>query len=125
MSSSNKLPLVQYGLNLLVDNLNKNDRVSLVTYSGSSQTLLKGVAGDNKTRIKNVINGLKAYGSTNGQDAIQRAYSLAKDYFIEGGNNHILMATDGDFNVGISSYTELEKYILNQIVENCLKVNVG
>lgn len=118
MSSSNKLPLVQYGLNLLVDNLNKNDRVSLVTYSGTSQTLLKGVAGDNKTRIKNVINGLKAYGSTNGQDAIQRAYSLAKDYFIEGGNNHILMATDGDFNVGISSYTELEKYILDQKQNN-------
>lgn len=111
MSSKNKLPLVKKGFCYLVDNLNENDVVSIVTYSGSVSTPLKGAKGSEKIKIKRAINELKAGGSTAGGSGIEKAYSLASDYFIEGGNNMILMATDGDFNVGVSSFSELETLI--------------
>ena len=114
MISNDKLPLVKYGFNMLVDTLNEGDKVSLVTYSGSVKTELAGVNGNQKDRIKDKINSLKANGSTAGGAAIKSAYSLAKDYFIEDGNNHILMATDGDFNVGVSSFEELKELVIKE-----------
>ena len=111
MDSYDKLPLLQMGLDMLVDDLDENDRVSIVTYASSSDIVIAGVPGDEHTKIKRAINSLDASGSTNGGDGIKSAYKLAEKYFIEGGNNRVIMATDGDLNVGITSEDELEELI--------------
>ena len=111
MMSSDKLPLLKEVFASFVEHLTEKDTVSIVTYSGKEKVVLSGCSGDQKDKIINAVNGLNASGSTNGQSGLQKAYSLAKDYFIEGGNNRIIMASDGDLNVGISSPDELKKYV--------------
>lgn len=111
MDEYDKLPLLQMGFDLLVDNLDENDRVSIVTYASSSDIVIAGVPGDEHSKIKRAMNKLEASGSTNGGDGIKSAYKLAEKYFIEGGNNRVIMATDGDLNVGITSESELEDLI--------------
>ncbi len=111
MRSNDKLPLLQEAFSGLVENLNKNDRISIVTYSGKEKVVLKGCSGDKKDEIIEAINTLEANGSTNGQSGLEKAYSIAQDYFIEGGNNRIIMASDGDLNVGISSPEELKNFV--------------
>lgn len=111
MNSPDKLPLVQSAFMLLAENLNPTDRVSIVTYAGSDSVALDGAFGYEKQRIINVIEDLMAGGSTAGSKGITTAYELAQKYFIEGGNNRVILATDGDFNVGISNSRQLEKFI--------------
>ena len=111
MNDYDKLPLLQMGLDMLVDDLDKNDRVSIVTYASSSDIIISGVPGNEHSTIKKAINDLEASGSTNGGDGIKSAYKLAEKYFIKGGNNRVIMATDGDLNVGITSEDELEELI--------------
>jgi Ca-activated chloride channel family protein len=111
MASANKLPLLQKAFSYLVDSLGEEDTVSIVTYSGKESVVLSGCPASDKTRILNAISSLKASGSTNGQAGLQRAYEVARNYYIEGGNNRIIMASDGDLNVGISSVEELKNYI--------------
>jgi len=111
MSSKDKLPLLKEAFSGLTDKLTENDRISIVTYSGREKIVLEGCPGDKKDKILKAINNLEAGGSTNGQSGLEKAYSLALDYFIEGGNNRIIMASDGDLNVGISSPEELKKYV--------------
>ena len=111
MYSEDKLPLLQKSFALLVDELSEKDRVSIVTYAGSDEVVLKGVSGDDKSTIIEALESLKAGGSTNGADGIETAYKLAEKYFIEGGNNRVILATDGDLNVGVTSESELEKLI--------------
>lgn len=111
MNSSDKLPLLKEAFVGLVENLNEKDVISIVTYSGSEKIVLKGCKGNEKDKILTAINDLSANGSTNGQSGLEKAYSLAADYFIEGGNNRIIMASDGDLNVGISSPEELKKFV--------------
>jgi Ca-activated chloride channel family protein len=111
MNSQDKLPLLKEAFSGLTDRLTENDRVSIVTYSGKEKIVLKGCPGDQKDKILKAINNLEAGGSTNGQSGLEKAYSLASDYFIEGGNNRIIMASDGDLNVGISSPEELKKFV--------------
>ncbi|MCR4656413.1 MAG: VWA domain-containing protein [Lachnospiraceae bacterium] len=111
MEDYDKLPLLQMGLNMLVDDLDENDRVSIVTYASSSDVVIAGVPGDDHPKIKRAINSLLASGSTNGGEGILTAYKLAEKYFIKDGNNRVIMATDGDLNVGITSEDELEKLI--------------
>lgn len=111
MSSQDKLPLLKNAFAYLVDRLDGDDRVSIVTYSGREAVILEGCEGSKKEIILNAVNGLSASGSTNGQAGLQKAYELAERYFIEGGNNRIFMASDGDLNVGISSPEELKDYI--------------
>ena len=111
MASDDKLPLLKKAFANLVSALDENDRVSIVTYSGREEIVLSGCRGDRDEEIMNAINSLSASGSTNGEAGLTKAYSVAKDYFIEGGNNRIIMASDGDLNVGISSETELKAYI--------------
>lgn len=111
MNSYDKLPLLQMGFEMLIDNLDENDRVSIVTYASDSDIVLSGVTGDKKSELKKAMNDLRAMGSTNGGSGIKKAYKLAEKYFIEGGNNRIIMATDGDLNVGITSESELEKLV--------------
>lgn len=111
MKGYDKLPLLQMGLDMLVDDLDENDRVSIVTYASSSDVVIAGVPGNEHAKIKRAINDLTASGSTNGGDGIRTAYRLAEKFFIKGGNNRVIMATDGDLNVGITSEDELEALI--------------
>ncbi len=111
MNAPNKLPLVKESLLLLLDNLNDHDRVSLVTYAGRSGVALNSTSLKNKDKIVQAINALGAGGSTAGSEGIKTAYNIAQMNFIEKGNNRIILATDGDFNVGLSSNEDLKKLI--------------
>lgn len=111
MFDSNKLPLVQQSMMMLAENLDENDRISIVTYAGSDTVVLEGESGENYYEIVSAIESLEAAGSTNASSGIETAYELAEEYFIEGGNNRVIIATDGDFNVGVTSEGELEKLI--------------
>ena len=111
MQSDDKLGLLKKAFTHLTDKLGEDDTVSIVTYSGSEKVALEGCSGAKKETILKAVNDLEAKGSTNGEAGLQRAYQIAEEYFIEGGNNRIIMASDGDLNVGISSADELEKYI--------------
>ncbi len=111
MGSTNKLPLVKQALGLLTEELRAQDRVSIVTYAGGFQVALLPTPGDQKEQIMSVVNKLGAGGGTAGGAALHRAYELASQYFQPDGSNRVILATDGDFNVGISSPEELEAFI--------------
>ncbi|MBF6028395.1 VWA domain-containing protein [Pseudomonas sp. P115] len=108
------LPLVKSTLKLLVDQLRDQDRVSLVVYAGESRVVLKPTSGRDKTKIRNAIEQLTAGGSTAGASGIELAYQMAREGFIDKGINRILLATDGDFNVGISDFDSLKKMAVEQ-----------
>jgi len=114
MNEPNKLPLVQASLNMLVDQLREKDKVAIVVYAGNAGLVLPSTNGINKIKIKEAINDLEAGGSTAGGEGILLAYKVAKDNFIKDGNNRIILATDGDFNVGVSSDDELVRLIENE-----------
>ncbi|MDT0557819.1 VWA domain-containing protein [Ichthyenterobacterium sp. W332] len=107
MGSEDKLELLKNGFNYLVDELNDNDRVAIVTYAGNAGLVLPSTPGSEKQTIKGAINSLGSGGSTAGAAGITTAYEIAQQYYIDGGNNRIVLGTDGDFNVGISSQEEL------------------
>ncbi|MEM9985154.1 MAG: von Willebrand factor type A domain-containing protein, partial [Bacteroidota bacterium] len=111
MSSSDKLPLLKDALALLVDQFRPEDRIALVTYAGSSKVKLKSTPGDQKETILKAIRRLETGGGTGGAKGITTAYEIAEENFIPNGNNRVIMATDGDFNVGISSQEELLELI--------------
>ncbi len=111
MYTDDKLPLLQKSFAMLVEELGEKDTVSVVTYAGSDEVILQGESGDSKEKIINAIGGLEAGGSTNGSAGIETAYALAERYFIEGGNNRVILATDGDLNVGVSSESALDELI--------------
>ncbi|NLD26526.1 MAG: VWA domain-containing protein [Acholeplasmataceae bacterium] len=111
MNYLNKLPLMQAAFKMFVETLNDDDTVSVVVYAGKNAVLLEGAKGSEKKRIVNIIEDLQAGGSTAGSKGIRTAYTIASKYFIQGGNNRVILGTDGDFNVGISSVSDLEKFI--------------
>ncbi len=111
MLSDDKLPLLKKSFKELVNKLGVRDRFSIVTYAGASEVLLSPVSGDQTSKILEVIDSMEAGGGTAGAEGINTAYALAEDNYIEGGNNRIILATDGDFNVGISSQDELVNMI--------------
>ncbi len=111
MFDEDKLPLVQKSLCMLAENLTEKDRVSIVTYAGSDTVVLEGAKGDDYYTISSAIEQLEAHGSTNGSAGIETAYDIAEEYFIKGGNNRVILCTDGDLNVGVTSQGELEKLI--------------
>ena len=111
MFDEDKLPLVQKSLCMLAENLTEKDRVSIVTYAGSDTVVLEGAKGDDYYTIASAIEQLEAHGSTNGSAGIETAYDIAEEYFIKGGNNRVILCTDGDLNVGVTSQGELEKLI--------------
>lgn len=111
MDSYDKLPLVQQAFSMLAENLTENDRISIVTYAGSSSTIIEGTEGSNYNDIVDALYSITASGSTNGEGGINTAYEIAEKYFIEGGNNRVIIATDGDLNVGASSAEELTDLI--------------
>jgi Ca-activated chloride channel family protein len=107
MQSDDKLPLLKQGLRMLVNQLGENDRVGIVVYAGASGLALESTSASNKRAILDAIDKLEAAGSTNGGEGIQLAYKLARENFIDGGANRVILASDGDFNVGITSQDDL------------------
>lgn len=114
MGQPNKLPLLQQTLLELVDELRDRDRVALVTYAGSTSVVLPSTSGENKAAIRSAIERLGAGGSTNGASGIQLAYQTAREQFLAEGNNRVLLCTDGDLNVGITSQSDLVDLIENE-----------
>ncbi len=111
MNDPNKLPLVKSAFHLLVNQLRSIDKVAIVVYAGSAGLVLPSTSGDKKTEILNAIDNLEAGGSTAGGQGIKLAYKIAKENFLKNGNNRVILATDGDFNVGASSDAEMERLI--------------
>ncbi len=111
MMDENKLPLVKSAMRLLVNELRPKDHVAIVVYAGSAGLVLPSTAGDQKDKILDAIGGLEAGGSTAGGAGIRRAYDEAVANFIQGGNNRVILATDGDFNVGASSDADMVQLI--------------
>ena len=111
MQGPNRLPLVKQSLALLVNELREQDRVAIVVYAGSAGLVLPSTSGADKHRILAALEGLQAGGSTAGGAGIRLAYDVARQNFLRGGNNRVILCTDGDFNVGQSSDAELVKLI--------------
>lgn len=114
MSGQNRLPLAQKAFAMLVEKLRPQDKVSIVTYANGTSVVLDGASlkeEGGKQRIISAMEGLRASGGTNGSEGLKRAYEVAKKNFIKGGNNRIILATDGDFNIGNTSLGGLEKQI--------------
>jgi len=114
MMGPGRLPLVKSSLKMLVDQLRDIDRVAIVTYAGSAGVKLESTAGSQKMKIKTAIDELEAGGSTAGAAGIKKAYEIARQNFIQGGNNRIILASDGDFNVGQSSDESMEELISSE-----------
>lgn len=114
MQSQAKLPLLKRAFGLLTDNLNDHDRVAIVVYAGASGVVLPPTAGDDAGRIDEALQRLRAGGSTNGESGIRLAYDTARSAFIEGGINRVILATDGDFNVGIADNARLVDLITRE-----------
>ncbi|MDE3213627.1 MAG: von Willebrand factor type A domain-containing protein [Bacteroidota bacterium] len=129
MDLPNRLPLLKEAFQLLVNNLRKKDTVSIVVYGGSVGIWLQPTSGDKKEKITQAIEALQASGDTPGEAAIRTAYSLAEHTFIKGGNNRIILATDGDFNIGQTSEKDLEELITKErqsgVYLTCLGVGMG
>ncbi|GAB3719964.1 vWA domain-containing protein [Flavobacterium koreense] len=111
MSDTNKLPLLKQSLKILVNQLRKEDRISIVVYAGAAGLVLPSTSGSEKETIINSLDKLNAGGSTAGGAGIELAYKVAQENFIKNGNNRVILATDGDFNVGASSNTDMQTLI--------------
>lgn len=111
MNSANRLPLLKSAFKMLVNELRPQDNVAIVVYAGAAGVVLPSTAGNDKETILNALNQLTAGGSTAGGAGIKLAYEIAQQNFKKGGNNRVILATDGDFNVGVSSNAEMERLI--------------
>ncbi len=129
MSSYNKLPLLKDALKLLTNNLRENDRVAIVVYAGAAGLVLPSTFGFHKEKIVEAIDKLTSGGSTAGGAGIKLAYKIAKENYVHNGNNRVILATDGDFNVGASSDTDMEKLVEERrndgIFLTCLGFGMG
>ncbi len=111
MDMPNKLPLVKQSMQLLLENLRPQDRIAIVVYAGAAGLALPSTSGEDKVKISAAINNLEAGGSTAGGAGIQLAYKTAVENLIKGGNNRIILCTDGDFNIGVSSDADMTELI--------------
>ncbi|HBD64798.1 MAG TPA: VWA domain-containing protein [Clostridiales bacterium] len=111
MQDYNKLPLMQKAFKMLTAELTEKDRVSIVTYASNDRVVIEGVNGNDSESINEALDSLEAGGSTHGSKGIVTAYELSEKYFINGGNNRVILATDGDLNIGLTSESELERLI--------------
>ena len=125
MESENKLPLLKKSLKMMVKQLSEDQRVALVTYAGNAGKVLDSTPGSNKQKILTAIDRLSSGGSTAGGAGIKLAYQIAKENFIKGGNNRVILATDGDFNVGISSTSEMIRLIEEKRKDNIFITVLG
>ncbi len=111
MGSEDKLELLKNGFKSVVNEFTANDKVAIVVYSGAAAVVLESTPGNDKTKIIDAINQLGSGGSTAGSEGIKTAYEIASENFIEGGNNRLILGSDGDFNVGITDHDELIELI--------------
>lgn len=111
MMDNNKLPLIKQSMGLLLENFGEDDRISIVTYAGNTNIVLNGEPGNNREVIMDAFNNLHAGGGTNGSSGITLAYETATENFIEGGVNRVILCSDGDFNIGLTSQSELKDLI--------------
>jgi len=118
MNSANKLPLVKSSLKLLIQNMRDEDRIAIVVYAGAAGMVLPSTKGSDRNKIMAALGNLEAGGSTAGGAGIKLAYKIAKENYLEDGNNRIILTTDGDFNVGVSSDGDLEKLIVEKRNDN-------
>lgn len=125
MSSPDKLLLVKNSMRLLVEQLRPQDRVAMVVYAGAAGLVLPSTSGEDKARIMAAIDQLEAGGSTAGGAGIELAYRTAKEHFLRGGNNRVILATDGDFNVGASSDAAMERLIESKRAEGTYLTILG
>jgi Ca-activated chloride channel family protein len=125
MADANKLPLVKRTLTLLANQLREQDRVAIVVYAGAAGCVLPSTTGDQRDRIFAAIDELQSGGSTNGGKGIELAYRLAKENFIEGGVNRVILCTDGDFNVGVTSNDALVELVREQAKGNVFMTCLG
>lgn len=129
MAEENKLPLLKESLKVLLNQLRPQDKVGVVAYAGSAGVVLSSTSASEKARILEAFEKLEAGGSMSGGEGIELAYKLAKENFIKGGNNRVVLATDGDFNVGTSSVANLETLIEEKrktgIFLTCLGYGMG
>jgi Ca-activated chloride channel family protein len=111
MNAANKLPLLKSAFKMLINQMREEDKVSIVVYAGAAGVVLEPTSGANKKQILEALNSLQAGGSTAGGAGIQLAYKLARENFVSEGNNRVVLATDGDFNIGASSDAEMQRLI--------------
>jgi len=111
MDAQNKLPLLKESMKILVKNMRREDRIAIVVYAGAAGLVLPATRGDDKQTIISALNKLNAGGSTAGGEGIELAYKIAQENFVKGGNNRVILATDGDFNVGRTSNTDMQTLI--------------
>ena len=114
MQDADKLPLLKRVLKLLVEQMDENDRISIVAYAGSAGVVLEPTSGDQKTKILAALDGLQSGGSTAGAAGIELAYQLANEARLSDGVNRVILATDGDFNVGLSEPDALKNFIADK-----------
>ncbi len=125
MNQPNKLPLLQRGMKMLVDQLGENDRAAMVVYAGAAGLVLPSTGGDHKQTIMDALEKLQAGGSTNGGQGIQLAYQVALDNFIPGGTNRVILCSDGDFNVGTTSTSDLIRLVEEHAKQNIFLTVLG
>jgi Ca-activated chloride channel family protein len=129
MDMPNRLPLLKSAFRLLVNNLRDKDSVAIVVYGGTVGIMLNTTSGAEKEKIMKTIDELEPGGATPGASGVSLAYSVAKNHFIKGGNNRVILATDGDFNVGLKTEAELDELISRHrqsgIYLTCLGVGMG
>jgi len=129
MDMPNRLPLLKSAFKLLVNNLREKDSVSIVVYGGITGVMLNTTSGIEKDTILKAIDALIPGGTTPGESGVKLAYSVARNHFIKGGNNRVILATDGDFNVGLKTEDELDELIsqskLSGVYLTCLGVGMG
>ncbi len=111
MRSADKLELLKTAFAHLIDKLGEDDTISIVTYAGDERVVLEGCEGSKKEKILKAVKSLDANGSTNGEAGLKKAYQIAEKYYIPEGNNRIILASDGDLNVGMSSVSEIENFV--------------
>lgn len=111
MADANKLPMLKKNMRVLVNKMRSEDQIAIVVYSGAAKVLLESTGGDDKHAILDALDRLQADGTTAGEDGLKLAYNTAEENFIEEGNNRVIMASDGDFNVGATSDEDMEKLI--------------
>ncbi|PAY21566.1 hypothetical protein CKO51_00405 [Rhodopirellula sp. SM50] len=125
MNRPNKLPLVVNGMKMLVNQLGENDSVAIVVYAGAAGLVLDATTGDRKKIIVDSLDRLRAGGSTNGGHGIELAYSIARDHFVDGGTNRVILCSDGDFNVGVTDTDELIRLVENNAKSNIFLTVLG
>ncbi|MCJ8275849.1 MAG: von Willebrand factor type A domain-containing protein, partial [Bdellovibrionales bacterium] len=125
MTDYNKLPLLKKGLHKLIEQLQENDRVSMVTYAGNAAVVFEGISGSNKKKLHQEVENLESGGSTHGSQGITRAYEIAKKNFRNNGVNRLILATDGDFNVGLQNDQALVDLVKSQSKSNIFLTVLG